>query len=396
LLGFAQEVQGGGSDSDEPFWAFVRGQFLIPSDRIYLNNGTLGPSPRVVVDAVAEHARRVAATFPPGVDWTDLKRAVGNFIGADPEGLVFPRNTTEAMTFAAQGLELGPGDEVLTTDHEHIGGLCPWQLVAARGGARLRTLALPVPASSGEELLSVILDSLSPETRVLSLSHVTFTTGTLLPVERLAPICAERGIVLVVDGAHPPGMLRMDLATWAPDFYATSPHKWLLAPPGTGLLYMAPRWRQRLWPTLASGGWDDLDLGAQRFNHLGTYDESRLAGLLAAVEFQRALGRGRIEARVRYLRGRLEEGIRSLPGVFVATPEGEELKSGMVSFSLEGVDSLSLQRHLAQVARIRTRVVGEYGYDWMRLSTHFYNLPGEIDRTLGLLEEVIRRGLPRP
>jgi len=394
LQTFAQEVREGGSATDEPYWAHIRDQFLIPRDRIYLNNGTLGPSPAVVVEAVAEHTRRVASTYPPGVDWEDLKGALGAFLNADPEGLVFPRNTTEAMSFVAQGLELAPGDEVLTTDHEHIGGLCPWQLVTTRTGASLRTFSLPVPTSSREELLEVVLDAVSSRTRVLSLSHVTFTTGTVLPVEELAEACRERGIVFVVDGAHPPGMMAVDLASWRPDFYASSPHKWLLAPQGTGLLYLGEEWRTRLWPTLASGGWDDLALGAHRLNHLGTFDESRMAGLLAAVEFLNAVGMERIEARVRHLRARLEEGIRSLPGVTVATPLSEELKAGMVAFSLEGVDSLELQRHLARVASVRTRVIGEYDYGWMRLSTHLYNLPGEVDRAVDLLEDAARNGIP--
>ena len=395
MLGaFSREIQEGGAPSDEAFWAFVRDQFLIPSDRIYLNNGTLGPSPSVVVEAVAEHARRVASTFPPGVDWVDLKESVGGFLNAEPEGLVFPRNTTEAMSFVAQGLELGRGDEILTTDHEHIGGRCPWELVTTRTGARLRALSLPVPASSREELLGVILDALAPETRVLSLSHVTFTTGTVLPVEDLAEVCRERGVLFVVDGAHPPGMMAVDLSSWRPAFYASSPHKWLLAPQGTGLLYLDREWRTRLWPTLASGGWNDLELGAHRLNHLGTFDESRMAGLLASVEFLNTLGMDRIERRVRFLRARLEEGIRSLKGVSVATPGPEALKAGMVSFSLQGVDSLALQRHMARVANVRTRVIGEYDYGWMRLSTHLYNLPGEVDRTVGLLEEVARAGIP--
>ncbi|MBT8395983.1 MAG: aminotransferase class V-fold PLP-dependent enzyme [Gemmatimonadetes bacterium] len=393
LNAISRDLQAGGGPQDEAFWARVREQFLIPPDRIYLNNGTLGPSPGVVVEAVAEHIRRVASTFPPGVDWEDLKGSLGSFLGADPEGLVFPRNTTEAMSFVAQGLELDPGKEVLTSDHEHIGGLCPWQLVCSRKGLPLRTFSLPVPAGSSEELFDSIVGAISDKTQVLSLSHVTFTTGTRLPVEKVARVCRDRGIVLVVDGAHPPGMLELDLASWDPEFYASSPHKWLLAPQGSGLLYLGEEWRTRLWPTLASGGWDDPGLGAQRLNHLGTFDESRMAGLLAAVEFLNAVGMDRVEARVRFLRKRLEEGLRGMPGVEVVSPADDDLATGMVSFALDGVDSLALQRHLARSAKVRTRVISEYDYGWMRLSTHIYNLPGEVDRGLELLDDVRRNGL---
>jgi selenocysteine lyase/cysteine desulfurase len=394
LEAFSRDLEQGGGPTDETFWERVREEFLIPRDRIYLNNGTLGPSPSVVVDAVAEHTRRVASTFPPGVDWEDLKGALGAFLNADPEGFVFPRNTTEAMSFVAQGLDLSSGEEILTTDHEHIGGLCPWELVAARKGVSLRKFPLPVPASSEGDLLRAVRNALSGQTRVLSLSHVTFTTGTVLPVQDVADLCRQEGITFVVDGAHPPGMMRVDLSSWKPDFYASSPHKWLLAPQGTGLLYLDEGWRTRLWPTLASGGWDDMALGAHRFNHLGTFDGSRMVGLLAAIQFLNTVGMDRIEARIRFLRGRLEEGIRGLPGVTVATPSAEALKAGMVAFSLEGIDSLALQRHLARTARVRTRVIGEYDYGWMRLSTHLYNLPREVDDVLGLLEDATRAGIP--
>jgi isopenicillin-N epimerase len=390
----ARELASGGAPDDEAFWGFVRSQFLIAEDRIYLNNGTLGPSPRVVVDAVAEHTRRVAATFPPGVDWDDLKRAVAELIGGDPEGYVFPRNTTEAMSFVANGLEIEAGHEVVTTDHEHIGGLEPWRLVTTRRGARLSIASLPTPVTSDAELLDSIWGAVTEATRVLCVSHLTFTTGTVLPVGELARRCRERGIVLAVDGAHPPGMVQLDLAEVGGDFYASSPHKWLLAPQGTGLLYMTEAWRERLWPTLASGGWDDRSLGAHRFNHMGTMDESRPAGLLAAVSFMQALDMSRVEARARYLRARLEDGLRSIEGIAVASPREESLKGAMVSFSVDGVESAELQRHLSRSARIRTRVIGEYGYGWMRLSTHVYNTPGDVDRALELIDDAARNGIP--
>jgi isopenicillin-N epimerase len=391
----ARQTALGGEPDDEDFWGFVRGQFLIPSDRIYLNNGTLGPSPHVVVDAVTEHTRRVAMTYPPGVSWDDLKGSLAGLLGGDPAGFVSPRNTTEAMNFVANGLDLERGAEVLSTDHEHIGGLEPWKLVTTRRGQTLRIASLPVPAALPGALLDAVWSDVTEATAVICVSHMTFTTGTVLPITELAERCVDRDIVLAVDGAHPPGMLQMDLRTLGGDFYATSPHKWLLAPQGTGLLYISEPWRERLWPTLASGGWNDTALGAHRFNHLGTVDESRLAGLLAALEFMSALGMERIEPRVRYLAGLLREGLASIPDLEVVTPHDDALRGGMVSFTLAGVESLDLQAHLSRTARIRTRVIGEYDYGWMRLSTHMYNTPWEIERILDLLLESARSGVPQ-
>ncbi len=394
LEGLARRLEVGGAADDEPFWAVVRDQFLIPDDRIYLNNGTLGPPPAVVVDAVAEHARRVARTYPPGVAWGDLKAATAALIGGEPEGFVFPRNTTEAVSFVANGLDIEGGDEIVTTDHEHIGGLEPWRMVCARRGAALRVARLPPTPSSPGDLVESIWGSVSPATTVVAVSHVTFTTGTVLPIAELAARCAARGIVLAVDGAHPPGMLQLDLALVGGDFYASSPHKWLLAPQGTGLLYLAPRWRDVLWPTVASGGWDDRTLGAQRLNHLGTFDESRLAGLMAALEFMRALGPDRVEARVRHLRRTLRAGLDEIPRVRVVTAADEGLAAGMVSFTVEGIDPLDLQAHLSRTGNVRTRVISEYGYGYMRLSTHVYNRPSDIDQVLGLLDDAARTGVP--
>lgn len=374
----------------EAYWELVRRQFTIPEDRIYLNNGTLGPVPRPVVRAVEEHERSVAETLPPPTDWEGLKEALGAFLDADPAGFVFPRNTTEAMSFVAHGLELGAGDEVVTTNREHIGGRSCWELLAARRGVHLRFAELPAPATS-EQLLDAVWAEVRPRTRVVSVSHVTFTSGTTLPVVELGRRCRERGIVFVVDGAHPPGLMPVRISEIRPDFYASSPHKWLLAPRGTGLLWMDERWRTELWPTLASGGWDDLSLGAHRLNHMGTLDESRLAGLRAAVAFHEALGPERVLARIRELQARLRAGLSSVPGLRFVTPDAPEVSSGMLSFEIAGVPPLELQRRLSAES-VRTRVISEFDLGWMRLSTHVYNLPGELDRVVELISEMVRGG----
>ena len=367
-------------------WDVVRAAFMIPDDRIYMNVGTLGPQPRVVVDAVVEHTQRVAMTLPPGVDWDTLKARVGTLLNGDPAGFVFPRNTTEAMNFVANGLELNAGDEVLATTHEHIGGLCCWQLAAARRGVVLRQLELPVPARSVDQLIDVFRRAITPRTRVISVSHVTFTNGTIMPVREIAALCRQHGIICVVDGAHPPGMIRVDLRAIDADFYASSPHKWLCAPQGTGLLYMREEWRTKLWPTLASGGWDDMSLGAHRFNHMGTIDDSRLAGLDAAVRLHETIGADAIAARIRDLDSLLLAGLRDVRRVRLTSPENPALGVGLISFTVDGIDSLELQRRLGE-ANVRTRVVSEYDYGWMRLSPHVYNTVEDVERVVALIAD---------
>jgi len=370
--------------NDQEIWPLVREQFLIPRDRIYLNVGTLGAQPRAVVDAIVEHTRRVAMSLPPGVDWDALKTRTAALLNCDPAGLVYPRNTTEAMNFVANGLDLKTGDEIITTTHEHIGGLCCWQLVSKRRGAALRQVPIGDPPTDPDAAFEAIRRAITPRTKVVSVSHVNFTNGLVMPVDRIVKLCRERGIISVIDGAHPPGLMRVDLRALDPDFYASSPHKWLLAPQGTGLLYIRGNWRDRLWPTLASGGWDDLSLGAHRFNHLGTLDESRLAGLDAALRFHEAIGHDRTYARIAHLRKQLYEELSKLPRVRMTSPL--ENGAGMLSFQLEGIPSLELQKQLAE-RNIRTRVIGEYDYGWMRLSPHVYTSEEEVRRVVSLVAE---------
>lgn len=364
--------------SNHDDWAEVRKQFLIPADRIYLNVGTLGAQPRPVVDAVIDATRRTAESLPPGVQWDALKSVTAALLDCDAAGLAFPRNTTEAMSFIANGLEFTSGDHIITTNHEHIGGLCCWQLVAARHKLDLTQVDITPAPTDPAHAYQQITAAATPRTKVLSVSHVNFTTGFIMPVKALSRWCRERGVIFVVDGAHPPGLMRISIRDIDPDFYASSPHKWLLAPQGTGLLYMREQWRTKLWPTLASGDWDKLELGAHRFNHLGTIDESRLAGLQAALDFHTTLGPDRVYARIELLRQRLIDRLSAIPRVRIASPRDAN-GIGMVAFTLAGVPALELQKKLAE-QNIRTRVISEYDYGYMRLSPHVYTSFEEIDR----------------
>ncbi len=372
-------------DRQDP-WERVRAEFLIPADRIYFNIGTLGPQPKVVVDAIVEHTRRVAMSMPPALDWDALRNEIAALLHCDAAGLVFPRNTTEGMNFVANGLELAPGAEIITTNHEHVGGLCCWQLVAKRRGLTLKQVELTDPTSR-QSAFDAVTRALTPRTRVVSVSHVNFTNGLIMPVRELIDHCRPRNIIVVVDGAHPPGLTAVDLKAMDPDFYATSPHKWLFAAQGTGMLYLRDEWRNKLWPTLASGGWDDLTLGAHRFNHMGTMDESRLVGLLAAVRFHQAIGAPRVHARIRELRRHLIQQLAGNPRVRLKSLPDDSAFAGMVSFTVDGIPALELQNRLG-AQNVRTRVVGEYNYNWMRLSASVYNTVEQVERVAAMIRAV--------
>ena len=374
---------------DEAYWRMVRSQFLISPKGIYFNTGTIGASPRTVLDATVSHLTAFETVFDAyGVDIEALRRSVGALLGVPATTLAFTRNTTESMSWIAGGLDLQPGDEILMTTHEHVGGMCPWQAVAKRRGLVLTQFPLPVPPGGAGEILDAWRRALTPRTRVMMISHVLFTNGLIQPVRDLCALARSRGIITAIDGAHPPGMLRFSLADLGCDFYASSPHKWLLAPKGSGLLYVSEPWLDRLWPTIVSGGWDSLADKAVRFDRKGTVNDSLYAGFQAAVDFHNLIGPERVERRIRWLADRLYAGLSGIRGVVMKSATDAALRAPLVSFTVNGWTTDDLIKALWDRAMVRVRHVAEYDYHWVRLSTHVYNTPEEVDRVISLVGEL--------
>ena len=367
--------------NDEAAWRRIAREFLI--NGTHLNTGTYGASPISVINALVQHLRafeRMIGQEP--VDYAALKRELEAFLHAWPGSVAILRNTTEAMNIVAAGIALNPGDEILSTTHEHIGGRCCWELLAKRHGVSYRTFAPPLDPANDDELLTAWQSAVSPRTRVLSISHVLFSTGMIQPVARLVQWARARNIITVIDGAHPPGMLVTDIQAIDADFYATSTHKWLLGPKGTGLLIVRPDRMTSTWPLIGSGDWDKPDIS--RFEHVGTINESLIAGLRAAIAFQNRIGRAAIEQRARSLATQLHEMLSTNPRIHIHSPRNPHLRSAMVAFTMEGTTAEALQALLGR-ARIRVRRVSEFGYEYVRMSTQVYVLPSQLEKAVAVL-----------
>jgi selenocysteine lyase/cysteine desulfurase len=368
---------------NEPDWERIAREFVI--EGTHLNTGTYGACPIPVLEATIHHLRafeRITRQEHP--DLPALHAQLERFLGAWPGSVAIVRNTTEAMNIVAAGIELRPGDEILTTTHEHIGGRCCWELLAARRGVVLKLFEPPLDPPDDDTLLRAWEAAITPATRVLSISHVLFTTGMIQPVAALVRMARARGILTVIDGAHPPGMLALDLAALDADYYASSPHKWLMAPKGTGLLITRPDRLEQTWPLLASGDWAATD--HRRFEHVGTANESLIAGLVAAVTFHEQIGREAIEVRSRALATLLHEGLSTLGDVQIVSPRAAALRSAMVSFTKTSETAAQLQGRLG-AAGIRTRRISESGYEYLRLSTAIHVLPRDVERVVQLIGE---------
>ncbi|MCR4438307.1 MAG: aminotransferase class V-fold PLP-dependent enzyme [bacterium] len=375
----------GGSPEDEDYWRLVREHFPLTTERTYFNNGGLGPSPRIVLETYREACLRLEKICETGHEEVGAVRAkAASFLGCEPTEIAFTRNTTEGMNIIAWGLPLRKGDEVVTSTHEHPGGAIPWLAVAKEKGVVVRLFE---PAKTKDENLRIIERSVTRKTRVLSLSHITCTTGLLFPVKEVSALCRQRGIWLVLDGAHPPGMIPVDLHGCGCDFYATSGHKWLLGPKGTGLLYIRKEMSDVWRPTYVGAYSDakyDLDTLTLEYRReaevteYGTRNTPLILALGAAFDFLGAIGMPRVAARGRFLAELLKKELAATPTVEILTPMEQDSAASIVTFRPTEMKTSALLDALNREG-FRVRSVGEHRLDAVRVSVHVYTSVAEVE-----------------
>ena len=383
------------TDADAAVFAAARKRLLFPDTVTYCNTGTLGASPWDVVSVMNQHLEHLERDLP---DWpyyqadgepltgyqqlAGARAKIGAFINAAPEEIAITQNATIGMSIVANGLDLAAGDEVVTTDQEHSGGIGSWRLRAKRHGIVVKELPLLPAAQAGPDaIVKLFAEAMTPRTKVVMISHITSGLGILMPAAELCALARDRGAMAVVDGAQVIGQRRLDVKALGCDVYVTSPHKWLLAPKGTGVLYVRRDVQPRLWVTLASGRLDDDETGAFRFMQYGTGSVPVLDGLMAALAFIQAIGIERIERWDLMLANRLRDGLARIKQARVLSPGDRRLTSAITTFAVAGVTGRALQDALWE-KRIRVRAQGQTVDRPVRLSAHFYVAPADIDRVL--------------
>ncbi len=380
--------------SDEAFWKTVRDEFLLDKDWVYLNNGTLGPTPKPVYYTLVEKYHDLAQDpGQPNTDQRDaadgVRRKAAAFIGADFDEIGLIRNTTEGMNFMLGGLDLQSGDEILTTFHEHGGGMNPCNLKAKRNGVVVKVVKWPAPAEDPNVILNAFNDAITPRTRVMMVSHAMYQTGSMVPLKELAALARSKNIITAVDGAHPVGMVELDMHDLGVDYYASSSHKWLCAPTGAGILYLRRASQDRLWPIMVASGWDDAKLGAARFDRQSQRAHPLVVAQGSAIDFQNAIGRDRVEARIRALGTYSRKQLSTLPGITFHTSANPQLCNGLLAFTLPGLENADIVETLKKRHRIWTRTMA-YDLNAVRIATHIYNTESQIDALVDALQDIAR------
>jgi isopenicillin-N epimerase len=355
----------------------ARAPFLIDDGVVFLNHGSYGACPEPVL---AEYQRWQRELEREPVDFLyrrlqglleEVRHELGAFVGADPEGIAFLPNATAGVNAVARSIELEPGDEVVSTDHEYGAMAFTWQDACARAGASWVPRPVAVPCTSREEIVDAVWGGVTERTRVLFLSHITSPTAIRFPVEELCRRAREAGIVSVVDGAHAPGQLDLNLDALGADFYSGNAHKWLCCPKGCGFLAVRPELRDRLRPAVVSWGVHSGRF-VERHGWQGTSDPSAFLALPAAIAFHRevlAPARARCHALVEEFRPRLGTPL---------TPPGEEWFGQMASVELPPCDAAEVRRRLWDEHRIEVVAEQWNGRPLLRISVQAYNTRDDL------------------
>ncbi len=379
---------------DEGYWAKVRKRFMLEKGFTYMNNGTLGPTPRPVYEAMVEYWRLMAVNphensqiFQDRVEQIRLKAA--SFLGASADEIAITRNTTEGNTILCQGLDLKRGDEILLTAYEHPSNRETWRRQAKRYGLVVKQVRFPIPPDDPSTILNAFEAAITARTRVMHFANPLGSTGCFLPVKDLASLAHRKNILCFVDGAHSIGHIQFSLNEWGVDGYACNAHKWLTGPAGSGLLFVKRDAQDRIWPNISILPWDRPAQGARKYSlSVGRRPWPVVAALEDALDFQNALGRSRVEQRTRSLGAYLRRKAKDIPGVNLYTPERSDMAAGITSIGIENVPGRKLKEYLRQKYDVYVPGSSERPGAAIRFSTHYYNTFGQVDLVLQALGEL--------
>ncbi|WP_420577259.1 aminotransferase class V-fold PLP-dependent enzyme [Ekhidna sp.] len=383
----------------ENYWQMVRKQFALKEGQTYFNNGTMGPTPNYTLSRMmnhmthyAKHAAEVDYKNGSGPELLsgyfpckELRKKLGAIINADYRSISLTQNATFGMNYVGMGLDLKKGDELLNTNQEHGGGFAAWQLLAKRKGCVYKQATMPTPANDPQEVVDAIFKEVTNKTRVIAVPHIISAYGVVMPVKEICAEARKRGIFTILDGAQCIGHVKVDVKEIGCDAYYSSLHKWLLAPAGSGLLYINPDVVENIWATIPSYNWENKEDHGFRLMQNGTGNPGLLEGYDAAVDFYNTIGEDRWIGRIKELGDYLRAGIKEMDHVKIHSSIHPDMSAGITTYAVNGLSGPELQKTMWEKERLQPRSVGE---DLLRHSVHIYNSKEEIDKALNVISEL--------
>lgn len=383
--------------ADEDYWFEIQQAFTVDRSIINLNNGGVSPSPRVVQDAMRRYLE-YSNQAPVYTMWRVLepqiesvRQRLARAFGCDPEEMAITRNASEALEICQFGLDLEPGDEVITTDQDYPRMITTWEQRVRRDGIVLKKVSFPDPPPSTQYLVEIFERALTPRTKVIHFCHITNLSGQIFPVRELCRMARERGIEAIVDGAHAFAHFPFSRDDLDCDYYGTSLHKWLLAPHGTGFLYVRRSKIRNLWPLMAAP--QNMDDDIRKFEEIGTHPAANHNAIAEALTFHEGIGAERKAARLRYLRDRWMKRLDGQRGVKLYTSYDPAQSCGLANIGIEGIDPVKLADYLWEKKRILVTPITHPACTGIRVTANVYTTLKEIDTFTEAIEGVIRDGL---
>lgn len=380
--------------TDEDFWATVTQSFTSSPNLLNLNNGGVSPQPLVVQDAINRY-NRISNEGPAYYMWRtlgDLRDSVraklADLAGTKPTEIAILRNATEALEAIQFGIDLNPGDEVLTTDQDYPSMLNTLYQRERRDGIKVKKIKVPIPTTSFDEIVRRYEEAITPHTKVILMCHMINLTGQIQPIKPVADIARRKGITFICDGAHTFGNLDFKIPDLGVDYYGTSLHKWLCAPFGSGMLYVNEDKIGDVWSLFGSPEEDNHKI--TKFEHIGTRSFPIELGIGHAIDFHNMIGSARKEARFRYLKDYWANQVKTMPRVYFNTSLQKEHSCSIANFGIEGMKAEDLASKLLKQYHIFTVAIDHEDVKGIRVSPHIYTTLKNLDRFVEAVAEIVK------
>lgn len=381
--------------TDEDFWMAIRNEFTTDRTVINMNNGYASPAPRTVQDAMKRYLdftnmgpyHTMVMQLDPKIE--RARRMIADAAGCDPEEIAITRNSSEALEIAQLGVTLKPGDEVLTTNQDYPRMLTTFRQRVRRDGIKLKEISFPVPVVSMDDLYHRFEQAITPQTKLILLCHITNRTGQIFPVRRICDMAHERGIAVIVDGAHAFNQFPYKISDLNCDYYGVSLHKWTFAPIGTGFLYVRKSRIRETWAMMASSERNDDNI--RKFEEVGTHPAANFDAICEALTFNQNIGIERKAARLRYLKDRWANQLAKNPKVQILHNPDPAMSCGIGMFGLKGADPFKLVAALQANHAIYSVAVGHGEYTGIRITPSVYTTVAEVDYFAQAVEQELKK-----